>query len=117
MRGKAEFSLLGRVGKITVFKGVTKVSIASDYSSKDERGEWKENTYWNTVSVFSGKTIEWIDKGLNPGDLVSIDGRLRESTYQREGQDVHTVDLVAQRIILCASKRQHESVEDQDEAA
>ena len=117
MRGKAEFSLLGRVGKITVFKGVTKVSIASDYSSKDERGEWRENTYWNTVSVFSEKTIEWIEKGLNPGDLVNIDGRLRESSYQKEGKDVHTVDLVAQTIILCASKRRHDSSDNQDEAA
>ena len=56
MQNIAEFRIIGRVGKITEYDKVTKISVASNYN-RQENGEWVTDTHWNEVSLF-GKIIE-----------------------------------------------------------
>ncbi len=106
MQGTAEFTITGLVGRISEFDNVTKVSIASDYPSKDEEGAWHDHTHWNTVTVFSEGSIRWIKDHLNAGDLVAAKGRLRETSYEKNGAKVYSVDLNAQRLDRLATKEQ-----------
>ena len=48
----AEFTIIGRVGEIKQVGTTLRVSIASSYSRKNNRGEWVERTRWNEVTVF-----------------------------------------------------------------
>src|SRR3954452_2536845 len=95
MKNIAEFTIIGRVGAIKTLGKAVRVTIASNYRLKDERGEWREDTHWNEVTVFSPTTQAYIAEHIAKGDLVHVRGRLRQSSYERNGSRVYTVDLVA----------------------
>src|SRR4051812_6027109 len=95
MKNIAEFTIIGRVGARKTLGKAVRVTIASNYRLKDERGEWREDTYWNEVTVFSPTTQAYIEEHIAKGDLVHVRGRLRQSSYERNGGRVYTVDLVA----------------------
>src|SRR4051794_2056263 len=95
MKNIAEFTIIGRVGAIKTLGKAVRVTIASNYRLKDERSEWREDTYWNEVTVFSPTTQAYIAEHIAKGDLVHMRGRLRQSSYERNGGRVYTVDLVA----------------------
>ena len=94
MKNVAEFTFLSRVGSIKTLGKAVRVAIASNYRLKDERGEWREDTYWNEVTVFSPTTRSYIEEHITKGDLDHVRGRLRQSSYERNGSRVYTVDPV-----------------------
>ena len=114
MRGMAKFIITGRIGSIREAGTALKISIASDYPRKDERGEWDSNTHWNTATVFGEKTIAWIKEKTKPGDLVQVEGRLREGSYEKDGAKIYTVELISEDFSLLHS---HEAKERTDNAA
>src|SRR3954447_16685920 len=93
MKNVAEFTIIGRVGARKTLGKAMRVTIASNYRLKDERGEWREDTHWNEVTVFSPTTRAYIAEHIAKGDLVHVRGRLRQSSYERNGSRVYTVDL------------------------
>ena len=103
MQGTAEFQIIGRIGKINEVGTALKVDIASDYPRKKD-GEWESNTHWNTVTLFK-KSAEWVKTNCNPGDLVHVTGRLRNGSYDRDGQTIYTVDVIADRFHRLAEKQ------------
>ena len=95
MRGTAEFTIIGRIGKIARIGTTLKLNIAADYPYRNEAGDWVDNPHWNTVTVFNDATIKWAEKTLHPGDLVQTRGRIRNGTYEKDGQTIYTTDLIA----------------------
>ena len=95
MKNIAEFTIIGRVSSTKTLGKAVRVTIASNYRLKDERGAWREDTHWNEVTVFSPTTQAYIEEHITKGDLVHVRGRLRQSSYERNGIRVYTVDLVA----------------------
>jgi len=102
MRGTAEFQIIGRIGRIATVGTTLKINIASDYPRKQDDGSWDDNTHWNTVTVFNDRTIEWIKTNTKPGDLVHARGRLRNGSYEKDGEKVYTVDLITTEFLLLA---------------
>ena len=92
MRNIAEFRIIGRVGRIEVLDKVAYINVAANYGRK-VNGEWQDDTPWNRVTVF-GKGIERVQK-MGSGDLVHITGRVRQTQYDRQGETVYGVDLIA----------------------
>ena len=86
MRGFAEYTIVGRVGKITEAGPTLKISIAAEYGRKDEGGEFRQNTFWNTVTVFREGTIKWLKDNVRPGDIVCAKGTIRETSYDKNGE-------------------------------
>jgi single-strand DNA-binding protein len=95
MKNIAEFTIIGRVSSTKTLGKAVRVTIASNYRLKGERGAWREDTHWNEVTVFSPTTRSYIAEHITKGDLVHVRGRLRQSSYERNGSRVYTVDLVA----------------------
>jgi single-stranded DNA-binding protein len=95
MKNIAEFTIIGRVGSTKSLGKALRVTIASNYRLKGERSAWREDTFWNEVTVFSPTTQAYIAEHITKGDLVHVRGRLRQSRYERNGSRVYTVDLVA----------------------
>ena len=102
MRGTAEFQTIGRVGRIAEVGSTLKINIASDYPRKNDQGDWDDNTHWNTVTIFNERTIAWIRKNVAIGDLVHARGRLRNGSYEKDGQTVYTVDLITTEFLMLA---------------
>ena len=98
MTGIAEFKIIGRVGAIKDVGTTVRVSIAANYSYKDNRGEWIENVKWNEVTIFNEATQGFVKRNLTKGDLVYADGILGQTSYERDGERVYGMTLACQRI-------------------
>lgn len=107
----AEFQLQGYVGRKTELAGgkVLKVSIAATEGWKDkESGEARERTDWNTVTLFERSTpgFAWLRDNLRTGDLVHARGRIAESRYEKDGQQVFETTLTADRLAVIPTGKQ-----------
>ena len=99
MQNIAEFHIIGRIGKIDAAKEVTHISVAANYNRRDG-DEWKTDTHWNRITLF-GKLRDRLSKA-DTGDLVRVTGRVRQSSYEAEGQTRYSVDLLADGIAILA---------------
>lgn len=110
MSNIAEFTILGRVGKVKEFQGKTNLTICANYPFKDKDGT-KENPHWNEISVFTESTRGYIKSYCQPGDLVMARGRIKQNSFEKDGQKIYSVDLIATEFSILAHK-----VEKQDNA-
>lgn len=105
MKNVAEFTLIGRIGKLTAGDSVTRLSIASNYRRKGKDGAWADDTHWNQVVVFSDGARKYIAEHVAQGDLVLARGRVRQSSYEKDGETRYGVDLVCPDFGLLAAKQ------------
>jgi single-stranded DNA-binding protein len=103
MKNFAEFQILGRVGKIKEFDGKVNVTVCANYPTKKD-GETRDNPHWNEVSIFAEAVRGYATKYAKAGDLVYIRGRIKQNSFERNGEKVYTVDMVAEEFSILASK-------------
>jgi single-strand DNA-binding protein len=99
MQNIAEFHIIGRIGKIDKSKDVCHISVAANYNRRDG-DEWKTDPHWNRVTVF-GKLRDRLAKA-EKGDLVRITGRVRQTSYEAEGNTRYGVDMIADGFAVLA---------------
>jgi len=94
--------LIGRLGKDPEVKNlsngsaVANFSVATSESWKDKRsGEKQEKTEWHNIVVWNEKTIEFVEKYLNKGDLVRIEGKIQTRKWEdQDGKERYTTEIV-----------------------
>ncbi|GAA5063531.1 hypothetical protein GCM10023208_34590 [Erythrobacter westpacificensis] len=99
MQNIAEFRIIGRVGDVKPSDNVTHVSVAANYNRRDG-DDWKTDTLWNRVTFF--KQLAERAGDLGKGDLVHITGRVRQNSYEADGETRYTVDLIADGLGILA---------------
>lgn len=104
MKTHAEFQIIGVVGKVIEAGTTLKVSVAADYGKKNDRGDYEQNSYWNTVTIFNERTIGWVKENVKPGDMVHTRGILRESSYEKAGETIYGTTLAANQFDLIRKK-------------
>ena len=104
MKNFATFTILGRIARITPLNNVTKVTIAANYRRKNKDGAWEDDPHFNEVTIFDASTRRYIEEHCGKGDLVHVEGRLRQNKFERDGQTVYTVDLLSQDFGKLSSK-------------
>lgn len=84
--------LLGHLGhnpEIKEFDGgkkLAKVSLATNDSYKDHKGERHNDTHWHNLVAW-GKSAEFFEKNTKTGSRVSIEGKLVTRSYlDKQGQ-------------------------------
>ena len=82
---------------------VLKMRIATTESYLDAHRERKERTEWHNVVVW-GKRAESLSRLLSKGSRIFVEGSLRTTSYEKEGQRHYKTDVNAMRIILCGGK-------------
>lgn len=102
MRQWAEFDTQGNVAKIDVGDKVARVTVAANYSRKGENDEWDNDPHFNRITFF-GKSRDRI-ANWGVGDLVHIRGRVREGSYEKDGETKYTVDLIADEFARVTKK-------------
>jgi single-strand DNA-binding protein len=81
-------------------QAVLRLRLATTESYFDKRtNERKERTDWHNVVVF-GKRGEALQKILQKGSTIFIEGRLQTSSYEKDGQKIWRTDIVANNVIL-----------------
>lgn len=101
-RGIITHAIIGRVGAIKKVGTTTRVTIASNYPFRDTNGEWRDQTSWNEIVIFSKNIEAYINKHLANGDLIHARGRIRQSSYEHGEERAYTVDLICNQFARLA---------------
>jgi single-strand DNA-binding protein len=103
MAGVNKAIILGHLGRDPELRylqngqPVCKLNIATSRKYTNKANEMVEETEWHRVSVW-GKQAEHCNNFLTKGRQVYVEGRLRTSSYDKEGQKHYTTEIVADTV-------------------
>lgn len=93
--------LIGNIGQDPRQVGSTvKLSVATNRSWSDQNGQRKTATDWVTVTIFGGKTADFVLENVRKGDVVSIKARVADGSYERDGNRHFSTDVIAETVDL-----------------
>ena len=108
LRNKVQ--LIGNLGNnpeiITLESGkkVAKFSIATNENYKNAQGEKVTDTQWHNIVAWN-KTAEIIEKYLEKGNEVAVEGKLTSRTYEtKEGEKRYITEIVCNEILMLGAK-------------
>jgi single-strand DNA-binding protein len=108
LRNKVQ--LIGNLGNdpeiITLDSGkkLAKLSIATNESYKNAQGEKVTDTQWHNVVAWN-KTAEIIEKYLQKGSEVAIEGKLTTRSYEtKEGEKRYITEVVCNELLMLGGK-------------
>ena len=89
-------------------KKMARVSIATNDSYKNDKGEKIEETQWHRVQFFD-KLAEIVGEYVRKGSQIYVEGRLKYGKYtDKDGTEKHTCDIVADSMQLLGSREQRQ---------
>ena len=103
MAGVNKAIILGHLGRDPELKylqngqPVCKLNIATSRRYTNKNNEAVEETEWHRVAVW-GKQAEHCNNYLTKGRQVYVEGRLRTSSYDKDGQKHYTTEIVADTV-------------------
>lgn len=106
MRTVNRHTLLGHVGNVIPLKNALKVNVATNREWQAD-GERKSATDWVQVTVLDKKQAEWIEENVGQGDLVYVEARISNSSYEKDSEQVYATDVIAQLFNLVSKSRAH----------
>jgi single-strand DNA-binding protein len=76
-------------------KTIATLSIATGESWKDQQsGEWRERTEWHRVVVFNEGLAKVVEKHLEKGMKIRVEGKLRTRKWEdQSGQDRYSTEV------------------------
>ena len=81
----------------------TYITVAVPRSYKNVDGTYDTDfircTLWNGIAE---STCEYCKKG----DVVGVKGRIQTSSYEKDGDKVYTMDVIAEKVSFLSSKRE-----------
>ncbi|WP_298395559.1 single-stranded DNA-binding protein [Flavobacterium sp.] len=103
---KNKVQLIGHVGQepeIKTFDGgkkVANITIATNESYTNTKGEMVENTEWHRITAW-GKVADIIEKYVIKGKEIAIEGKLTHRSYDdKEGNKRYITEIVANELLL-----------------
>lgn len=102
--------LIGHLGmdpevkKLESGKTMSKISIATNDTYKNQKGEKVTDTQWHNLVAW-GKTAEIAEKYLKKGSEVAVEGKLTSRSYEdKDGAKKYITEVVVNEILLLGSK-------------
>lgn len=87
-------------------KKLARFSIATNESYRNAKGEKITDTQWHNVIAW-GKTAEIIEKYLDKGSEVMIEGRLVNGSYSdKEGNKKYFTEVEVSEVLMLGGKKQ-----------
>ncbi|GEC79373.1 single-stranded DNA-binding protein [Flavobacterium aquatile] len=103
---KNKVQLIGHVGQepeIKTFDGgkkVANITIATNESYTNSKGEKVENTEWHRITAW-GKVADIIEKYVIKGKEIAIEGKLTHRSYDdKDGNKRYITEIVASELLL-----------------
>ncbi len=107
--GLNKVMLLGNLGadpELRVTPGgqaVLKLRLATTESYLDKSNARQERTEWHQITVW-GKRGEALSRILTKGSSIFVEGGIRTSTYEKDGEKRYRTEIVANNIILAGRR-------------
>ena len=103
---KNKVQLIGNVGNDPEIKNLeggkklANLTIATNDSYKNEKGEKVEQTEWHRVIAW-GKTAEIIEKYVTKGKEIAIEGKLTHRSYEdKNGEKRYITEVVVNELLM-----------------
>jgi single-strand DNA-binding protein len=109
MSGVNKAILLGRLGRDPELRylqngtPVCKLNMCTSEKYMNKNNELVETAEWHRVTVW-GKRGEAVSNYSRKGSLLYIEGKLKTSSYDKDGQKHWTTEIVAADVQFCDSK-------------
>ena len=98
---------LGNTPEIKDFEGgkkLAKLSIATNESYRNQKGEVVKETQWHNVIAW-GKTAKIVEEYLDKGAEVCISGKLTSRSYEdAEGNKKYISEIVMQDLLMLGNR-------------
>lgn len=108
---KNKVQLIGNLGNtpevinLESGKKLAKFSIATNETYKNAKGEQIKDTQWHNVVAW-GKTADIIEKYLEKGNEVAIEGKLVNRSYDdKEGNKRYVTEIIANELLMLGGKK------------
>ena len=108
-RSLNKVTLIGNVGGDPEIRStatgtrVAKFSIATSRRFQDRDGQNQERTDWHRITAF-GRVVDVIERWVNKGDRLYIEGRLEYSqTQDNQGATRYWTDIILDQMIMLGS--------------
>lgn len=88
-------------GRETRAGSVVTMSIATNERRK-EGDQWVDAVEWHRVVCF-GRTAENVEKYLSKGSQCIVEGRIKTSTWEKDGETKYRTEIVAERVEFVGS--------------
>lgn len=97
--------LIGRVGKeISIRSSATGLEyVTFSLAVNDGYGD-KKKTNWINCKAF-GKTAENLNKYVNKGQQIAIEGKISTGSYEKDGKPIYTTDIIINSFYFADSKK------------
>lgn len=82
---------------------VLRLGLASNEGRKGADGQWEEHPNFVDCVLF-GKRAEGLSPHLSKGDLVCLVGRLRYSSWEKDGARRSKLEVVVDDVQLCGAR-------------
>ncbi|MCZ8229131.1 single-stranded DNA-binding protein [Flavobacterium sp.] len=109
---KNKVQLIGHVGnepEIKNFEGgkkVAKLTLATNESYRNEKGEKVTQTEWHKVTAWD-KTAEIIEKYVTKGKEIAVEGKLTYNSYEdKNGEKRYITEVKVNEILLIGKLNQ-----------
>ena len=79
--------------------------IASNYSRRDSSGQWHDEPNFIDCTLF-GSRAEALNKLLRKGMKVAIDGELRYSSWEKNGQKRSKLEVIVDHVVIMSQRRE-----------
>ncbi len=100
------FGNLGAEPELRFTKGgqaVMQLRLATTERFKDQSGTWTDRTEWHSVVVW-GKRAEALSKFLRKGSSIFVEGSLRTTNWEKDGQKHYKTEVNAREILLTGGR-------------
>ena len=105
MRTLNKLFILGYVAQDPkAFGDTCKVSVSTTNVWYDAKGDKKENAEFTPITILNPKAAKWIVENIKVGDAVHVEGRVRQNSYEKNGEKVYTIDVIADAFDLVSRK-------------
>ena len=99
-------TLIGRLGanpevkELGKEKAVAKISLATDDSYKNAKGEKVQSTQWHTVVAWT-RQAKFAEKYLTKGSQIAIEGKLVHRMYEdSKGEKKYITEVIANEFLM-----------------
>jgi single-strand DNA-binding protein len=102
--------LLGNLGadpELKVTQGgqpILKLRLATTETYLDKNNTRQERTEWHSITMW-GKRGEALSRFLTKGERIFVEGSLRTSSYEKDGEKRYRTEINATNIILMGGRR------------
>tara|TARA_R110001592_G_scaffold49617_2_gene154553 strand:- start:596 stop:931 length:336 start_codon:yes stop_codon:yes gene_type:complete len=107
LRNKVQ--LIGNVGQEPTItnlengKKVARLSLATNENYRDSQGEKQTDTNWHNIVAW-GKTADIVEKYVDKGKEIAIEGKLSTRSYEdKDGNKRYVTEVVVSEILLLGS--------------